>query len=107
MHYSRRMKLGEWARNRSISDTPDMTASVHKHGQQKGGDDDATDVVARNPWLSSTSEFLIPPSYCLGCACEVAYGRKIRPTMNHCTIVTNTPIRSERLPGLPKRSKTN
>jgi len=30
------MKLGEWARNRSISDTPDMMVSVHKHGQQKG-----------------------------------------------------------------------
>jgi hypothetical protein len=37
MHYSRRVKLGEWARNRGISDTPDMTAALHKHGQQKGG----------------------------------------------------------------------
>jgi hypothetical protein len=31
------VKLSEWARNRGISDTPDMTAALHKHGQQKGG----------------------------------------------------------------------
>jgi hypothetical protein len=75
--------------------------SVHKHGQQKGG------MMMQQMWWHAIRGYHRRPSYCLGCACEVAYGRKIRPTMNHCTIVTNTPIWSERLPGLPKRSKTN